>query len=266
MPKIQLADISLYYEEAGQGPPVLLLHGLGSSARDWELVAPQLAAGHRVIRPDVRGHGRSDKPPGPYSVPLFAKDVAALCDRLGLTQLHVMGLSMGGMIAFQLALDRPELVRSLTIVNSGPDMVPRTASRFVAFKMRLLLLRLFGPPFLAKIVARKLFPKPEQDALRQQVQAALGSNDPQVYLDATRALIGWTVLPRLGEISCPVLILASDNDYTPLSEKQAYAALLKNARLEEVRDSGHASPMDQPAQVSEKALRFFQSLAAPDKA
>ena len=164
-----------------------------------------------------------------------------------------------------LALDRPDLVRSLTIVNSGPDMVPRTARRFVAFKTRLLLLRLFGPRVLAKLVARKLFSKPEQEAMRLQVQEALGSNDPQVYLHATQALIGWTVLPRIGEISCPVLILASEHDYTPLAEKQAYAVLLKDARLEEVRDSGHAAPMDQPAQVSEKARRFFQSLAAPDK-
>ena len=90
MPTIQLEQVSLYFEEHGAGPPLLLLHGLGSSGQDWELVLPQLAARHRVIVPDVRGHGRSDKPPGPYGIPLFAQDIAALCDRLGIRSAHVV--------------------------------------------------------------------------------------------------------------------------------------------------------------------------------
>lgn len=262
MPTLQLEDVALYYEESGEGTPVLVLHGLGSSGRDFERVAPRLAARHRVLAPDVRGHGRSSKPAGDYSVALFAKDLAALCDRLGLSRLHVIGLSMGGMIAFQLAVDRPELVRSLVIINSGPDMVARTARRWLAFKVRLALLRLLGPRGLAKVIASKLFPKPEQAELRQQVVEVIGGNEPQIYLRSTRALIGWTVLPRLKELRCPVLVLASDRDYTPLSDKKEYVALLGDARLEEVIDSGHAAPLDQPEQVSEKVMRFLRDVEA----
>ena len=125
MPTIQLEGVSLSYEEHGEGTPILLLHGLGSSGQDWEYVAPLLAAHHHVLIPDVRGHGRSDKPAGDYGVPLFAQDIAALCQRLGLTGLHVVGLSMGGMIAFQLAVDRPELVelrsyRASTVALTRP--------------------------------------------------------------------------------------------------------------------------------------------------
>lgn len=262
MPSLQLENLSLYFEDTGKGDPVLLLHGLGSSGRDFELVAPELSAHYRVLVPDVRGHGRSDKPAGPYGVPLFAKDIAAFCDKLGLGKVDVVGLSMGGMIAFELAVQRPDLIRSLVIVNSGPDMVPRTLRMALALKLRVALLKWLGPRRFAALLGRKLFPKPEQAALRQRIEETLGKNDPEVYLRATRALIGWSVLPRIGEITCPVLCLASDHDYTPVSAKQAYVAQLKDARLEVIKDSGHASPIDQPGQILKSLLRFLRARSA----
>ena len=262
MPTLQLSGLSLYFDESGAGPPVLLLHGLGSSGRDWDLVAPALSTSYRLLVPDVRGHGRSGKPAGPYSIELFARDIAELCDRRGLSALHVVGLSMGGMIAFQLAVDRPDLARSLVIINSGPDMVPRTLSMWLALKARVLLLRLFGPAYLGRLLARRLFPRPEQTELRRRLQTSIGENDPDAYLRATRGLIGWTVLPRLAEVKCPLLCLASDGDYTPLAAKQAYVRLLSDARLQVLKDSGHAAPMDQPEQVATALTSFFRSLAA----
>ena len=112
---------------------------------------------HRLIAPDVRGHGRSDKPPGAYSVPLFAADLAAFCDRRGLSGVHVAGISMGGMLAFELAVRRPDLVRSLVIVNSGPDMVPRSLRFPHADGDAAPRLRVLGPAGLARILAGKLF-------------------------------------------------------------------------------------------------------------
>ncbi|WP_245919671.1 alpha/beta fold hydrolase [Melittangium boletus] len=255
-----LEGVSLHFEESGAGTPVLLLHGLGSSGQDWELVAPRLAAHHRVIIPDVRGHGRSGKPPGPYGVPLFARDIAALCDRLGLERVHVVGLSMGGMMGFQLAVERPELVRSLTVVNSGPDMVPRTMRMKLLFATRLLILKLLGPKTLARLIAPKLFPKPEHAELRARVEASIGANDPDAYQRATRGLVGWSVLDRLKDITCPVLVLASDHDYTPLSAKRAYVDLLRDARLHVIHDSGHASPGDQPVHIFEAVRGFLLEL------
>jgi pimeloyl-ACP methyl ester carboxylesterase len=263
MPTLQLADLTLHFEDSGSGEKILLIHGLGSSGQSWSAVAARLATDHRLIIPDVRGHGRSGKPAGPYSVPLFARDLAALCDHLGITGLHVIGLSLGGMIGFQLAVDRPDLVRSFVVINSGPDMVPRTLRMWLALKTRVLLLQLFGPAYLGKLLARRLFPKPEQGALREELQTSISANDPDAYLRATRGLIGWTVLPRLSEVVCPVLILASDRDYTPLSAKQAYLALLKDGRLEEIKDSGHAASADQPEQVAAAIIRFVRAVAAP---
>nr|APZ78830.1 3-oxoadipate enol-lactonase [Stigmatella aurantiaca Sg a15] len=261
MPMFRTQDgVSLHFEESGDGAPVLLLHGLGSSGSDWEGVTPRLSAHHRVLVPDARGHGRSDKPAGAYGVALFARDIAALCDGLGLSRVHVVGLSMGGMMGFQLAVDRPDLVRSLVVINSGPDMVPRTLRQRLTFTTRLLALRVLGPRGLAKLLAPKLFPKPEQEELRRKARESLGANEPDVYLRATQGVLGWSVLARLKEVSCPVLVLHSERDYTPQRQKQAYVDLLAQARLQVLADSGHAAPVDQPGQVAEAVEGFLWEL------
>ncbi|MCE9671865.1 alpha/beta hydrolase [Myxococcus stipitatus] len=260
MSTLQLEGFSLHYEEGGQGIPVLLLHGLGSCGVDWELVAPRLSRGWRVIAPDARGHGKSGRPPGAYGVPLFARDIAALCDALKLGAVHVVGLSMGGMMGFQLAVDRPDLVRSLVIVNSGPELVARTLRRKFDFATRLLLLRLLGPKALANVLAPRLFPKPEQEGLRRRAIATFGANDPDAYLRATRGLLGWSVMPRLKDITCPVLVLHSERDYTPRSAKQAYVDLLPSARLQVLEDSGHAAPLDQPGPLTDAVEAFLREV------
>lgn len=262
MPMLPLEGVSLHCDTAGDGTPVLLLHGLGSSGRDWTLVAPRLAARHRLFIPDARGHGRSETPPGRYGVPLFAKDLAALCDALGLRQVHVVGLSMGGMMGFQLAVDRPELVRSLVVINSGPEVKARTLRRKLDFALRFVVLHVFGPMRMAKILAPRLFPKPEQAELRQLVLDTIGHNEPDVYRRATRGLLGWSVLERLKDITCPVLVLHSERDYTPLAEKQAYVDLLPDARLQVLSDSGHAAPLDQPERVAEAVETFLREVEA----
>lgn len=251
---------ALHYDDTGQGSPVLLLHGLGSTGGEWELVVPELAARHRCIVPDVRGHGRSDKPAGPYSVPLFARDIAALCDQLGVASLHVVGLSMGGMIAFQLAITRPDLVRSLVIINSGPEMVPRTWQAALAVAQRLAVVTLFGPRRFASMLGPRLFPRPDQDARRLAFEETVAANDRSAYRRATFGLIGWSVLDRLDEVICPVLVLGSERDYTSAAAKQLYVDRLGDARLVEIADSGHVANLDQPARVVEETVRFLDEV------
>ena len=95
----------IYYEDVGRGEAVILIHGLGSSTKDWEYQIPELQKEFRVIAVDVRGHGRSGKPVQSYSIPAFADDIFALIQHLKLHKPHVIGISMGGMIAFLLAFD-----------------------------------------------------------------------------------------------------------------------------------------------------------------
>jgi len=257
MATVRVNDIDLYYESAGEGAPVLLLHGLGSSTRDWEYQIPPLAQSHRVIAMDVRGHGRSDKPPGPYSVKQFASDAVALLRAVDAAPAHLVGLSMGGMIAFQMAVDSPEAVRSLTIVNSGPAMILRTLSQKLLIQSRYAVVRIFGMRALARMVAGPLFPKPEQAELRKKFEDHVAENDPKAYLASLSAINGWSVAERIGNIACPVLIVASDHDYTPVAWKRAYAAQIPGAHVAVLEDSRHAGPLDQPDQFNRVVLEFL---------
>jgi 3-oxoadipate enol-lactonase len=257
MARTTVEGCELHYEVTGQGEPVLLLHGLGSCSLDWERQTPALEGRYTVIKLDVRGHGQSDKPRGPYSIGLFARDVAQLLQKLALGPAHIVGISMGGMIAFQLAVDSPRLVRTLTVINSSPAVVPKTFSQRLTLQLRLWLPRLFGLRWLAKRIAAVNFPRPEQEAERNLLAERLGSNDPAAYRAATKAIIGWSVADRIGDIRCPALVVSGDHDYTPVSLKEAYAAQMPDARVCVIADSRHVTTHDQPAALNRVLLDFL---------
>ncbi len=121
MPTIRIDDVTFHYETKGQGQPVLFLNGLGMSALDWEKQVACFSKEYQVITFDYRGQGSSDNPAGPYSIALFCDDTVRLLRSINAWPAHLVGLSMGGMIAFQMAVSHPELVRSMIIVNSGPE-------------------------------------------------------------------------------------------------------------------------------------------------
>ncbi|MEZ4519613.1 MAG: alpha/beta hydrolase [Chloroflexota bacterium] len=252
--------VDLHYLDEGQGEPVLMLHGLGSQAADWQLQLPILSKSYRVIVPDVRGHGMSPKPPGPYTMTMMSADVLALLKRLDLDAVHVIGLSMGGMIGFQMAVDRPEIVRSLVVVNSTPDLVPRTLGQHLQAQQRLWLARLAQPRRTGEFLSRKLFPKPEQEPFREMLVTQWAANDKAAYMAAMEACIGWSVLPDVGNIRCPVLVVSGDRDYLPLEAKRMYTDMMPNARLEVVADSGHATPIDQAEIFNRLILEFLESV------
>jgi 3-oxoadipate enol-lactonase len=256
MPRIQCNGTSLYYETSGAGEPLLFIHGLGSSTRDWEQQVAEFSSSYMVVTFDQRGHGRSEKPRGPYSIAMFAADAAALMQALRIEAAHVVGLSLGGCVAFQLALDAPESVTTLSVVNSAPEFVLRTVKSKAAICLRFAIVRLFGMKKMGEVLSKRLFVKPEQEALRRTFVARWAENDRRAYLDALRAMIGWSVTARLKEIRCPTLIVAADQDYTPVALKQAYIAKLAQAELVVIDDSRHATPMEKP-QALNLALRAF---------
>lgn len=257
MPTIPIHGIDLFYESTGEGEPVLLLHGLGSSTLDWDRQIPEFSKSHRVIAMDVRGHGRSGKPEGPYTMKQFAADATALLAALDAAPAHVVGLSMGGMIAFQMAVDAPQAVRSLTIVNSGPEMNPLTPEQRAGFDARYSLVRTQGMAALAKLIAAPLFPKPEQGALRQRFEDEVAANDPDAYLASLGAIDGWSVADRIGGIRCPVLVISSDQDYTPVEWKRYYASQIPDARVAVLEDSRHVAPLDQAERFNRAVTEFL---------
>lgn len=259
MPVLPIDGVEHYYELHGSGDPVVLIHGLGSSARDWEYQRDAFAASYRVLVYDVRGHGRSAKPPGPYGVPLFARDLSALLRALDIPRAHLVGISMGGMIALQLAADSPGQVRSLVVTNTGPDLVPRTTREHFQVWQRKTIQRLLGMRRLGQVLGGRMFPKDEQADLRRMFVEHWAANDPRAYRDTFNGLVGWSVIHRLGAIACPVLVIAADQDYTALSVKQDMVARLPNARLAVVADSRHATPVEHPDEFNRLVLEFLRT-------
>jgi len=258
MPILNLDDIDLYYEITGDGEPLLFIHGLGSSCRDWEQQVQFFAGRYQVIAVDVRGHGKSGKPAGPYSMALFAMDAAKLLQALGAAPAHVVGISMGGMIAFQLAVSHPELVKSLVIVNSSPEYIVQTLKQRIQVWQRFLIVKLLGMRKMGEVLSQRLFPETEQEALRTVFVERWAENDASAYREAMRAIIGWSVATRIAGINCPTLVLGSEFDYTPVAEKQAYVERMTSAKLLVIEDSRHALPLEKPEQFNAAVEEFLE--------
>jgi pimeloyl-ACP methyl ester carboxylesterase len=261
MPSLSVGDIQVYYERTGVGQPILLIHGLGSSARDWELQVPAFAPQFQVIAADLRGHGRSAKPRGRYSISLFAGDMAALLRALGAGPAHVVGLSLGGMVALELALSSPEIVRSLVIINSGPE-APASSLRerlglVGVYLRRVALVRLRGMRALGELLARQLLPEPGQATLRRAFVERWAENDRRAYLAALRAIGGWSARHRLPALRCPTLVVSADMDYTPVAYKADYCADIPRGELAVIAGSRHLTPIDRPAELNAIMLGFL---------
>lgn len=260
MPFTDVNDIRMHYVLAGEGEPLVVLHGLGSCAEDWQEQVDRFSAHYRVVVPDLRGFGRSDKPPGPYSVAQFAEDVRELLLQLGIHRCHLLGFSMGGAIAFQFALDQPEFVQSLIIVNSVPSFELDTLRKRFMVASRIFMARVLGMERVVRVISKRVFPEPHQARTREALIERHKNNSKESYLAAINALAGWSVKPRLGELAMPALIIASDQDYTEIEEKQATVAAMPAARLAVITDSRHVTYADQPDQFSRVVLKFLSAV------
>ena len=257
MPKTRVNEINLHYEVSGEGQPLLLIHGLGSSARDWELQVPEFSKLYQVITLDLRGHGQSDKPAEPYSMALFASDTAGLMKALGIQSAHVVGLSLGGGVAFQLAIDSPALVRTMVIVNSAPELVVHNFKDRLGVWQRFAIVRLLGMRKMGEVLSKRLFPKDEHASIRATFVERWAENDPRAYQNAMRAMIGWSVMDQLSAIRCATLIISADQDYTPVALKEAYLKRIPNARLVVIPDAHHATPVEQPDKFNTVLMEFL---------
>lgn len=261
MPHLSVDGVRLYYDEIGSGEPLLFVHGLGSSSRDWFEQVPHFADRYRVLRIDLRGHGRSERPPGPYHIAQFARDVAVGLRRLDAAPAHVVGLSMGGMVALELAAAAPALVRSLVVTNSVADARLRTWSDLWFYVSRRLTVKALGMRRVGRFLANRLFPKPEQETHRREFVKRWAENDKQAYLWSVDAIIGWSVLDRLPTISAPTLLVSSDQDYTPVATKNRMAARMPNAELAVVSDARHALPVEKPEAFNAVVEEFLEAVS-----
>ncbi len=258
--RIDVGGLHLEYEDHGQGDVLVLLHGLGCSAQDWGLQIPALSKHYRVIAPSLRGFGGSDKPGGPCSIMQYADDIVALLDALGIDRAHVLGHSMGGAVALQLAVAHQSRLDSLIVINSQASFAVRDWRRYFTVLMRFMMSGSAGMERLTRFLARRLFPHDNQSSLRAVMAERYSANDRRAYVAALQALAGWSVEDMVDTVTLPTLVLAGDNDVAPLERSQAFARRMPDASLEVVSDSGHASPFDQSDVVNKLVLDFLKTM------
>jgi len=267
VPLGHMRDTRLFYQVHGpphpSRPPVVLLHGLGSCSDDWDLQLPVLNEARRVLAVDLRGHGRSAPVDRRIHIRDLAEDVADLARELGLGPAHWVGLSLGALVALQAAVDFPEQIRSLTLVNGFARLRLHWASAFSGAG-RIALLLSGRMDWMGRWVARSLFPHQSQGDLRRVAAERIGGNARGSYIRTLLAVASFDVRNDLSDISQPSLVVAGGEDrIVPMAAKVALAESLPHARLEVLPHSGHATPIDSAPEFNRLLVDFLRRSEVP---
>jgi pimeloyl-ACP methyl ester carboxylesterase len=263
--------IKINYYDAGQGPPILLLHGFAASAYTWRFLIPPLAAQHRVITLELKGHGLSAKPPdGKYAVSDQAEMVAAFIRRQDLRDLVVMGHSMGGAVALMTCLklqeDTPGRLKSLVLIDSAgyrqklPWFV--RLSRVPGFNT---LARLLSPRFAAALVLRKCYYNDDKITEEQiDTYAYYGSlpGAPQAVMQTAKQLVPpdiETLPEKYKTIQLPVLVIwGKADEVVPLEVGEKFKRDIPRAELLILPRCGHVPPEEAPGATTQAIIGFLQ--------
>lgn len=253
--------LHLYYESHGEGRPVLLIHGLSGTHELWKYQVPALAERSRVITLDLRGHGQSDKPPGPYSVPLFADDVLGLLDHLNLETAVLVGLSMGGGTVQTFALAYPMRVRALGLISTSSEFTPPVRERF--YQWAEAAERDGMAPLAESLVASWVsveFREKHPEEFDLNVRATLAT-DSKAFAASARAnaVRNWT--DQLQRITCPTLFVGGELDAAdPVRNADIYRRHLKDLEVHIIPGVSHLLPLEAPEQFNRILMEFLAAL------
>jgi len=256
MPAIDLGRIALHYADAGAGdPPVLLLHELGGSGASFAALTAALAAGRRVIAPDLRGAGRSEKTVHPFTLHDAADDILALLDRLAIARVDALGAALGCYVATSLAARHPDRVRRVLLCAVAPGIDARTASYLTE---RAAAVRAQGMRVAADTSLNNAFPDAHAD-IRACYRPRWIANDPAAFARLSQALAAHAMTADdWGRITQPCLVLSGAHDFiwSPETGREV-AALIPGARFDVLRAAGHFPHLQSPAELAARASAFF---------
>lgn len=246
---------------SGSAPALVFAHALGASHSLWAAQVEAFAADYDCIAYDVRGHGQSGVPPGPYRIEQLADDARGLIDALGLAPAVFVGVSMGGMIGMQLALSAPDRVRGLVVADSAASF---SAEGRKAWADRIAAVTADGIAPQVPVMMGRWFTEAFRNEQPQRVAAVaevLKATPVDGYLACCAALRDLELLPRLAAIRCPTLVVCGENDpSTPLPLSQAIAAAIPGARLEVVAGMHHLPNVEVPETFNSLLREFLRQL------
>jgi pimeloyl-ACP methyl ester carboxylesterase len=267
MPTVTLNDATIYYDAQGDGEPLLLIAGFGVGHWIWFRQVPVLSRRFRTIVFDNRGIGLSSDGPHAYTIETLADDAAALVRALGQGSAHIVGASMGGFIAQELALRHPECVRTLVLACTsfgGPNHIPASPEvlrlffsptdlnseerirqgRDIAFSREFIATH---PEIVETVIQLRLAHPVSERTFQRQVQAVLGFNAEE----------------RVGKITAPTLVMAAAEDVLiPAENSRRLAARIPGARLLILERGGHAFFIERPEEFNQAITDFIAEVTA----
>jgi 3-oxoadipate enol-lactonase len=240
-------------------PAVLLMHGLGTDGTSWILQIPALReAGFRPVAPDTPGFGGSPYDGGSWSIRRVAAQMADLLGELKCDSAHIVGLSMGGVIAQQFALDFPQMTRKLVLVSTFTALLPQGLKGWAYFIRRAAAILTLGMNAQAQVVARHIFPNPQDEALREMYLASVARANPHAYRKAMLALGSFDSRKRLGAIKAATLVITGAEDGTiPPERQKKLAEGIPSARQVIIPQAGHAVSVNQAERFNQVLLDFL---------
>lgn len=252
------------YLSAGVGDPVILLHGAGAGAVTWYPSMATVSEGFRVIAPDVVGYGESDKPDATYDRPFFASWLKKFFDALEIEQAHVVGLSQGGAIALQFALENPSLVKKLVLVNSGalgarPSFWPM---------LSMILMNAIPSEVTNRFNARYLLVDPENrdpNHVLYSIEVLRKPGGKNAFSQGRGAAVSPMSAGDLCKIQNQTLIIWGGNDQLfPVEQVMESITVMPNVTLREIDCAGHLPLMDQTSTFNDTLVSFLNSQESVD--
>jgi pimeloyl-ACP methyl ester carboxylesterase len=258
----------IFYDDTLNGREVLFFsHGL---LFDTELFAPQaraFAGDYRVIRYDHRGQGRSDESDlRSIDMGTLTADAIELIEKLGVAPVHFIGLSMGGFVGMRIAARRPELVRSLTLLDTSADAEP--AENIGQYRAMNAFVRLFGARWLTKKVMRILFGKTfltdvARSSERERWSEHLVELRPSIWRAVNGVIERESVLGELSRISAPTLVLVGEEDVATVPEKsRRIQARIAGSKMQVIPRAGHSATIEEPEAVNAAIREFLRGVTA----
>jgi 3-oxoadipate enol-lactonase len=254
------AAVHHYVDEGAKDKPALLFaNSLGSDLRMWDPLVPLLAKDFRLIRYDLPGHGLSEAPPPPYSASDLAGDVAGLLDALKVGAAVICGLSVGGVIAQQFAVDYPDRVRALVLCDTGARI-----GTVASWEERIALVRQKGMGALVEMSMARWFS--EQFRKRQGDQVRGYANmvaraEADGYIGVCCALRDADLIQLSASIRQPTLVLCGEQDSaTPPDMARQLAGIIPNARLSLIAEAAHISCVEQPGVMAQQIKNFLHEV------
>jgi 3-oxoadipate enol-lactonase len=261
VPFAKNGEARIFWRECGRGEPLLLIMGLGYTSEMWHHVEPGLAEHFRVLVFDNRGVGKSDTVPGPHRIATMADDAAAVLDAAEVETTHVFGVSMGGYIAQEFALNHPERVRSLIVGCAscgGEHAVPAKQEVWDVAKARLNMPPEEGVRALVPYIYDPATPKERIEvdmAIRLRTYPSKES-----YLAQLEGIFQWEAYSRLENLKAPTLVIHGEHDQlVPPENGRMLADLIPGAQLTILADASHMVTTDQPEKTVASVLEFLRT-------